>query len=1050
MRRNIYFLVALLCFCVGDLYAQKLNMDKFKGMELRSIGPAGMSGRVTCIDVIHEQPDVIYIGSGSGGVWKSENGGISWKPIFDDQGPMSIGAIAIDQSNPDVVWVGTGEGNPRNSQSSGKGVYKSLDGGKTWKFLGLPNTRNIHRIFIHPKNSDVVFLGVQGSAWGDSKERGVYKTTDGGKTWKKILYVNEKTGVGDMVIDPSNPDKLIVAMWEFRREPWFFTSGGKGSGLHVTLDGGNTWKKLSKKEGLPKGDLGRIGLAIAPSNPNRIYALVESKKNALYQSIDGGMKWTKVSDKNIGTRPFYYADIFVDPINELRIYNLYSMVSVSNDGGKTFEVMLKYDRSSIHPDHHAWWIHPKNPSYILNGNDGGLAISRDRGKTWKHVENLPLAQFYHINVDMKTPYNVMGGMQDNGSWVGPAYAWRSGGIRNSYWQEVSFGDGFDVVADKADSDYVFTMWQGGNLLHSNIKTGRTSYIAPTTNSGAPLRFHWNAGIATSPMDNQTIYYGSQFLHKSEDRGKSWKTISPDLTTNDPEKQKQLKSGGLTFDITNAENHTTIISIAPSPLNKNVIWVGTDDGNVQVTQDAGKTWKNTSVNIKGVPKGSWVAQIKASDYNEGEAVAVINNYRRNDWTPYLYRTTNFGKSWSPLVKPSQVDSYVLSFVQDKQEPKLMFLGTEFGLYVSIDAGANWAKWKHGYPTVSTIDLVIHPREHDLVVGTFGRAAYVLDDIRPLRELAKTSAKVLDKNLHAFNPPKAYQVFYQEASGLRFMANGIFQGKNRPYGAMLTYYLKSLMAKKGKDGKMQEAPESDTVRISIKNSEGKVIRNLISMGKVGINRMQWDLSQKGVRFPNTPKPKKETKEPSGRSVMPGTYEATFYYKKDSASVSIEVLADPRMKFDKTEMNTLETYLNTYTELVSKCTKAADQLRDAEKFLKTVQSLTKGKKDLTELATNTKAMSAIVKKMMKSFKTDENIQGYYRDTTMITYRLNTAGFWLQMSGYQLNQTQTLAFERVQKEGADFVAKVNGFIGKEWEEYMDRVKNSKLSFFPSIEEVK
>ncbi|MCS5625110.1 MAG: hypothetical protein NZ748_04560, partial [Candidatus Marinimicrobia bacterium] len=443
MKRNILFILVLIS---AILSADGLDMKKFKGMKARSIGPGGMSGRVTAIDVVLSNTDVIYVGTASGGLWKSESGGIKWEPIFDDQKAASIGDVTVDPTNPDVIWVGTGEGNPRNSQSAGFGVYKSIDGGKSWDFKGLGETRNIHRVLINPHNPDEVYVGAQGPAWGESEHRGVYKTSDGGDSWEKILYIDEKTGIGELVMDPRNPDKLIANMWQFRRWPWFFKSGGPSSGMHITFDGGKTWKKRTDKDGLPKGDLGRMGIAIAPSNPKLIYALIESKKNALYKSEDGGFKWKKVSDKKIGGRPFYYAEIYVDPVNENRIYNLHTYVTVSNDGGKTFgSLMTAYGANGVHPDHHAFWGHPTNPNFIIEGNDGGLNFSMDRGKTWRFVENLPVAQFYHINYDMDWPYNVYGGMQDNGSWRGPAYIWRSGGIRNSYWDELAFGDGFDVV-----------------------------------------------------------------------------------------------------------------------------------------------------------------------------------------------------------------------------------------------------------------------------------------------------------------------------------------------------------------------------------------------------------------------------------------------------------------------------------------------------------------------------------------------------------------------------------------------------------------------------
>ncbi|MEL7005582.1 MAG: hypothetical protein AAFN93_23050, partial [Bacteroidota bacterium] len=640
---------------------------------------------------------------------------------------------------------------------------------------------NIHRIVIDKDNPNTVYVGAIGSPWGEHPERGVFKTTDGGKTWDKVLFVDNKTGCADLVADPSNPNKLFAAMWEHRRKPWTFNSGGPGSGMYVTVDGGTNWKKITDEDGFPKGNLGRMGVAVSRSNPNKVYALVESKKNALYASEDGGYKWKKVNDKpGIGNRPFYYSEIYVDPIYENRLYSIFTYVNVSDDGGKSFkQLMPAYGTSKgVHPDHHAWWIHPENPHYIIEGNDGGLNISHDRGKTWRFVENLPLAQFYHINVDMEYPYNVYGGMQDNGSWAGPAYVWKDQGIRNSYWQELSFGDGFDVVPDPDNSRYGFSMSQQGFVVRYDRETGHTRIVRPThPEADTKLRFNWNSAIAQDPFDNATAYFGSQFVHKTTDKGKTWEIISPDLTTNDPEKQKQHESGGITMDATGAENNTTILVVAPSPVQKDVLWVGTDDGLIQLSRDGGKNWQNVTSKIPGMPEAGWVAQIKPSTFNAGEAFAVVNNYRNFDFKPYLFHTTDFGNTWTNMVGESQVWTYTLSFVQDLEEPNLMFLGSEGGLYVSIDAGKNWTQWTNEYPKVSTMDLVIHPREHDLVIGTYGRAAYVLDDIRPLRAMAKEGAGIINQTVKIFSPSDAYLSLRQQPTGTRFGANAMFNGENR---------------------------------------------------------------------------------------------------------------------------------------------------------------------------------------------------------------------------------------------------------------------------------
>lgn len=526
MRRTIFFLSFTFCFLF--VYAQQVDFAKqFKNWKPRNIGPAGMSGRVTAIDAVWTNPNIIFLGTASGGVWKTENGGGSWTPVFDEQPIQNIGAVAITQSNPNVVWVGTGEGNPRNSVSLGEGIYKSLDGGKTWKCLGLQKTRNIHRIIIDPNNPDIVYVGVMGNPFAEHPERGVYKTTDGGETWKQILFTNNNSGVGDMVMDPSNPNKLFVNMYEHKRTPWSLKGGGAGSGFYVTYDAGKTFKKLGKAEGLPDGEYGRIGISISRTDPNRVYALVEATKNGLYKSDDGGMKWELVnSDPAIVTnRAFYFQDIAVDTKNENRLYNINQVINVSEDAGKTWKPVLPY--SGIHPDHHAWWIHPYDANFIIDGNDGGIGITRDRGKTWQFDEKLPLGQFYHINVDNELPYHVMGGLQDNGSWHGPAYVWQRSGIRNAFWQGVSGGDGFDVMPDAEDPRWVYTMSQGGNLSRYNIATGEDwSIRPPRPNKNTRQRFNWNAAIAQDPFNKATIYYGSQFLNKSTNKGAAWEQISP--------------------------------------------------------------------------------------------------------------------------------------------------------------------------------------------------------------------------------------------------------------------------------------------------------------------------------------------------------------------------------------------------------------------------------------------------------------------------------------------------------------------------------------------
>ena len=1034
ISRLKWLIWSLLFFTCTSLLAQKVDNSLLKGMQIRNIGPAGMSGRVTAIDVITDKPNIIYIGTASGGVWKSESGGISWEPIFDQEKALSIGAIAINQQNPDVLWAGTGEGNPRNSQSSGYGIYKSLDGGKSWKLMGLENTRNIHRIIINKNNPDIVYAGVQGSAWGAHSERGVYKTTDGGETWEKILYVNDRTGVADMVVDPENPDKLVVALWQFKRDAWYFKSGGEGSGLYTTIDGGKNWEKQMPEDGIPEGELGRMGLAIAPSNPEIIYALIEAEENALYKSSNGGESWDLVSKKDIGNRPFYYSDLFVDPINENRLYNVYGVVKVSVDGGKSFSDFITRHNTSndLHVDHHALYIHPKDPSFMIDGSDGGLAITRDRGGRWQFAENLPLGQFYHINVDNDIPYNVYGGLQDNGCWKGPAYVWRIRGIRNSYFEKLSYGDGFDVVPDPEDSRYGYSMLQGGRLIWYDSETGNQDYIKPQHPEEDELRFNWNSGIALDPLAPGTVYYGSQYLFKSTDRGKSWEVISPDLTTNDPEKvELQRKTGGLTYDVTKAENFMSIISVAASPIKEGVIWVGTDDGNVQVTQDGGSSWTNVIKNISGVPVGSWITQIRASKQSEGEAFVVINNYRRNDWTPWVYKTTDFGKTWTRLVDENDVWGYCLSFVQDPVEPNLMFTGTEFGLYFSVDGGDNWNEWGEDYPNVSTMDLAIQEREGDLVMGTYGRSVWVLDDIRPLRELAVEGKELLSKKVYAFSAPDAYLAFEREAAGDIYAGDAIFSGENRELGAMLSFSLSELKINEGET----KALLKDSVDVQIISEAGEVIRNLKIEAVKGVNRFVWKLDRKGVRSPMVPT-KSSTDETGGIPILPGTYTVKIKYDGDSSSTSVNVLPDPRFEIPLEDMVARSEQINKILKLTELATTATDQLREAKETISFVKKQYSKMDAAQEIISKGDSLKSKITELLETIIPDQDAKGIvYRDHLLIS-KLGGAMNYLEGNKGKPSINELLAVEKAEKALKATLEPINAFFKEQWNTYQTEVE--------------
>lgn len=885
----------------------QIDGDLLSGMSARAIGPAGMSGRISAIDAVASDPNHIVVGVATGGVWISDNGGLNWTPVFDDQPCASVGAVAINQQNPDIIWVGTGEGNTRNSTSIGCGVFRSLDGGETWQQMGLEGSERIHRITLDPTNPDIAYVAAMGTLWGPNEERGLYKTADGGASWDRILYVDENTGAMDVKMDPTNPKKLFAGMWQFRRWPYNFESGGPGSGLYVSHDAGENWTHLQEEDGLPEGNLGRIFFAIAPSNPDRVYALVEATKSALIRSDDGGWSWVKINtDHDITDRPFYYNKIAVDSQNPDRVYRIGSRVKVSIDGGKNFEFMPAIaccaPSNTIHIDNHAWWINPADPRHMIDGNDGGIAITHDKGETWRFVENLPLAQFYHVAVDNDLPYNVYGGLQDNGSWRGPSEVWENGGIRNLHWQEVAFGDGFDTLADPEDSTQGYAMSQGGNLVRWNLNDGEQRLIMPNPPSpDVELRFNWNAGLAQDPFDTATIYYGSQFLHKSTDRGLTWTIISGDLTTNNPDHQIYKESGGLSYDVTAAENFTTIVSVAPSPVEEGVIWVGTDDGRVHVTRDGGANWESIEGRIRGPNKGAWIPMIEPSPHDASVAFVVVDDHRRSDMTPYAFRVENYGQRWRSIVS-DDVSGYALSIQQDPVDPDLLFLGTEFGLFVSLNGGEDWSKWTSGVPTASVMDMAIQARDSDLVLGTHGRSIYVIDDYSGLRNL---SADGFSNRFSLLSASNAIRYTVGQTPGGRFTGDGEFRSPNVPYGAALTFMAsgddlkhpdadkeraRSIAARAGSDEEEKKAPK---VTVTVADASGATVRTLKAPVVQGVNRVVWGLESDGAppMPPLSVDDKSDGVLPAGPDVPPGTYTVTLVFDGTTQSAEVEVVQDPR---------------------------------------------------------------------------------------------------------------------------------------------------------------
>lgn len=1023
MRKSVRWWSGVLAIAVSwTLHGQSQKVDPMslegllEEMSVRNIGPAGMSGRVTCITADPSDAGTLYAGSASGGLWRSENHGQTWEPLFQNEKVASIGAVAVDPVHPDIIYVGTGEGNPRNSQTSGYGLYKSYDGGETWTCIGLEETRTIHRIVINPENTDEVFVGATGVAWGEGP-RGVYHTKDGGKTWTQSLYVDAKTGAADLVMDPNNPKKLIAAMWEYRRWPWFFKSGGPSSGLYVTYDGGENWKKLTEDEGMPKGDLGRIGLAIAPSNSDVVYALIETeKKNGLYRSNDGGKNWFKVSeDEQTGNRPFYYADLRVDPKNHDRLYSLWTYVTRSDDGGKSWKTITPY--SSVHPDHHAMWINPDNPAHVVEGNDGGMNISYDYGETWHFVESLPLAQFYHINVDDQLPYNVYGGMQDNGSWMGPAYSLTVDGIRNEEWSELFFGDGFDVVPIPGRTDALYAQSQEGNVALVNPQTGYSELIKPAHPDGEKLRFHWNAPIAINPHAPETsLYFGSQYVHKSTDNGRSWTIISPDLTSNDPEKQKQLESGGLTYDVTGAENHTCLLAIAPSALDNQVIWTGSDDGKLYVTTDGGATWTDLSKKLKGMPEGAWIPQIRASDYDKGTAWVVVNDYRRNNWGAYLYKVEEFGKKVTRVVDDSDIFGPVLSVLQDPEQPKLIFVGAEYGLYLSVDGGESFQKWAKNVPTVQVMDMAIQRRESDLVLGTFGRGAWVIDDIEPLRAWAAQGGL---SELALFEPPVAYQWERKQSPGVRFAASSTFRGDNRTRQARMTAYLPKVDEK-----------EKDKLRMDFLNEAGDTIYTQYAKAESGLNQLTWRMWEKGTRYPQfeVRTEKEQQSDPFGSPVLPGTYTVRVSWKGAHVDQPLQVNYDPRMMDWVTEAD-LAAVRESYKKLESieqELDAAVQKLARAHRNLERLKGIIADDSYAADstLQDTVKATAKALEEVRMSLFGKQEVKGYFEQPETWASTWGSSMWQLTGTKRAWGANHQNIYQQVEKRTAEAVAEVNKFL--------------------------
>ncbi|HEY6392343.1 MAG TPA: hypothetical protein VIX89_13745 [Bryobacteraceae bacterium] len=1006
-----------------------LDSALFERLEFRSIGPASMGGRITDVEGIPGNPAMVYAATASGGLFKTVNGGTTWTPIFDRQSTISIGDIAIDPNNSDVVWVGTGEANARNSVSFGDGVYKTLDGGKTWRNLGLRDTHHISRIVINPLNTNIAYVAALGHNTGPNEERGVFMTTDGGETWKKVLYIDAEHGCADLDIDVNNPNILYATMWRFDRKPWRFISGSEKTGVFRSTDGGRAWKQLSN--GLPKS-FGRIGVRVAASNSNVVYVIGETNDGTLFRSDDRGEHFRMMTRNPVVVgRGLYYSHLTIDPTDENRLYSIGMRLSTSIDGGRNWRGVA----GGIHGDFHTVWVDPKNPSRIWIGEDGGLAVSYDRAENWEAILNIPIGQFYQIHADNRAPfYYIQGGLQDNGTWSGPSRT-RTGGILNDEWRNVSGGDGFHVINHPDDPEIFLSESQGGGVVRTDWRTREQQDVSPQPkrNDGGPVgelkyRFNWNAPIVASPHDKNTAYFGSNVVFKTTDFGKTWTAISGDLTTNDPEKQKSV--GTMWTENTTAEYHCTVIRIAESPAQAGVIWAGADDGNLQVTTDGGKHWSNLTGNVPGVPKFAEIAWIEPSRTAAGTAYVAFEHHWFDDFHPYLFKTTDFGKTFTSISGNLPQNDYLWVVKEDPKNPKVLYVGSELGLHVSFTGGNQWVRMHmKNLPPVAVRDLVIHPRDNDLILGTHGRSILIFDDISFLQQM---NDQVLGESAHLFGmrPALRFDGRGGFGGGLGSGGNKPFSGPNASYGAPITYYLK----------------DKGTAKIEILDSAGKVIRDLGTIpAEPGLNRATWDLRYQGPHLRRPPDPEADAEgggfrfRPMGPQVLPGKYSVRLAAGGQTLTQTLEVRLDPTIGASDPDLRTqfdINLKLRDMQSSVNDALKSIDtfkaELEQAEKNVRTLDP--QAPKVLTGLITERKQqLSSMELKLARP----DNIPGYSMSPRLVDRLGQLLGAIDRVlaapTPYQVEHYNELKAEFLKDMGD-----VNGFIDRQIPEINDMLRKS------------
>ncbi|MGD9546559.1 MAG: WD40/YVTN/BNR-like repeat-containing protein [Candidatus Krumholzibacteriia bacterium] len=999
LNRILWTCLGLLALATGPDAARAGGEDSTAGIEIgshvfgdlraREIGPAVMSGRIAALDAVHGGGKTILVGAASGGVWRSRNGGVTFKPVFDEHN-QSIGAITIDQARPDTVWVGTGEVWVRNSVSVGDGVYRTTDGGDTWTRMGLQDSERIAEIVIHPTDPATVYVAVLGHLWNANDQRGLYRTTDSGATWERILFVDGNTGCSDIAMDPRDPAVLYAAMWDFRRLPYTFRSGGPGSGLYKSSDGGATWTEL--RDGMPEGELGRIAIAVSPVDPDRIYAAVESAESAFYRSDDAGAAWEKVNtQEGVKGRPFYFHLLIADPRDPDRCYKTSQPLLVTRDGGKTFGGLGGW----MHVDQHALWIDPDDPTHMIAGNDGGVYTTYNRGDGWQHAANLPVSQFYRVAVDDRRPFRIYGGLQDNGSWYAPSRS--PSGIENGDWENLGGGDGFAVAIDRTDQDLVYWEWQGGNLNRMDLRTGESKDVKPLPGAGEPeFRWNWNTPVVTTGGKRARLFTGSQFLHVSRDRGESWERLSGDLTTDDPQKLRQEESGGLTIDNTTAENHCTIFTIGPSPLDPDVIWVGTDDGNLQLTTDGGRRFTELSGRLPGLPPATWISCVEPSRFDDEVAFVTCDGHRNGDMATYVYATGDGGETWEDLTA-GDITGYAHVIRQDPVNPDLLFLGTEHGLYVTLDRGRHWARFEEEFPPVPVNDLVFQERTGSLVIGTHGRGVWVLDDLAPLRQI---TAPVLEAEVAILvsSPAVLSTPVWKSFSP----GDGYYVAGNPDRSARMVYYLK----KRHMFGEM---------KLEIFTPEGELLKVLPGSKRKGLNIVSWSPRLKPPKV--APSPALDPATSYAGAVGPAAPEGVYTYRltkgKEVHEGTVAVTYDedyPHSRADRAEQQHLVQELYGMLARLAYVADAVTSVRD------TVLARADDPAAGEALAADLRALADELDVLHGDLVVTEEVQGISGQRRL---RENVVRLYAAVSGFGGRPTQSqvdrLEVFRTEIEGAD-----------------------------------